>query len=176
MEATGSDSLAYFALRRDKPYFFTRDRTAFLAYRAAAASRSSPATPSATRPPLRRSRISRPTVAAWPGVRRRRCRSEMHGHWEAVGLQTIYIGDEAVVHPATFSLEGRAVRKVRQSVTRLDRLGYSVESSAPISWARERRDDRQGVSVARGQPERGFTVAPDDIRASTRGTRCRARA
>ena len=39
--------------------------------------------------------------------------------WHAIGLRTIYIGDEAVVQPARFSLEGRPIRKVRQSVTRL---------------------------------------------------------
>ena len=48
---------------------------------------------------------------------------EMRALWERVGLKTLYVGDEAVVHPATFSLEGRAVRKLRQSVNRLGRLG-----------------------------------------------------
>ena len=34
VERHGRDSLAYFALRRDKSYFFDEERTAFLAYRA----------------------------------------------------------------------------------------------------------------------------------------------
>ena len=34
VERHGRDSLAYFALRRDKSYFFNEERTAFLAYRA----------------------------------------------------------------------------------------------------------------------------------------------
>ena len=33
----------------------------------------------------------------------------------------MYIGDEAIVDPRTFSLEGRAIRKVRQSTHRLER-------------------------------------------------------
>ena len=48
--------------------------------------------------------------------------------WRDVGLRAHYTGDEAVVDPAAFSLEGRAIRKVRQSVTRLEREGYSAEA------------------------------------------------
>ena len=39
--------------------------------------------------------------------------------WEQLGLRSLYLGDEAVVETGSFSLEGRAIRKVRQSVTRL---------------------------------------------------------
>ena len=48
--------------------------------------------------------------------------------WRDAGLRAHYTGDEAVVDPAAFSLEGRAIRKVRQSVTRLEREGYSAEA------------------------------------------------
>src|ERR671933_962378 len=41
-------------------------------------------------------------------------------------LRTLHIGNEAVVDPRTFSLEGRAIRKVRQSVARIARRGWSV--------------------------------------------------
>ena len=44
------------------------------------------------------------------------------------GLRAMYIGDEAIVETATFSLEGRAIRKVRQSVSRLEAAGYSIEA------------------------------------------------
>lgn len=44
-----------------------------------------------------------------------------------LGLRAVCVGKEAVVDPSSFSLEGRAVRKVRQSVTRLGRLGWSTE-------------------------------------------------
>ncbi len=43
------------------------------------------------------------------------------------GFRTMHVGDEAVVDPRAFTLEGRAVRKVRQSVTRVGRLGWAVE-------------------------------------------------
>jgi lysyl-tRNA synthetase class 2 len=44
-----------------------------------------------------------------------------------LGMRAICIGEEATVAPARFSLEGRAIRKVRQSVNRAERRGWSVE-------------------------------------------------
>jgi lysylphosphatidylglycerol synthetase-like protein (DUF2156 family) len=43
------------------------------------------------------------------------------------GLRALQIGAEAVVDPRAFSLEGRRVRKVRQSVARVARQGWRVE-------------------------------------------------
>ena len=45
-------------------------------------------------------------------------------------LRAIYHGDEAVLDVAAFSLEGRSIRKVRQSVQRLEREGYTVQIAA----------------------------------------------
>jgi lysyl-tRNA synthetase, class II len=39
--------------------------------------------------------------------------------WEQPQLRARYIGDEAIVDTSSFSLEGRAIQKVRQSVSRL---------------------------------------------------------
>lgn len=47
--------------------------------------------------------------------------------YRRLGLRAAQVGSEAVVDPRAFTLEGRAVRKVRQSVTRLGRLGWSAE-------------------------------------------------
>ena len=41
-------------------------------------------------------------------------------------MRTMCIGEEAIVDPRGFSLEGRAIRKVRQSVTRVQRHGWQV--------------------------------------------------
>ena len=41
------------------------------------------------------------------------------------GLHALYHGDEAVIETAAFSLEGRPIRKVRQSVHRLAAAGYT---------------------------------------------------
>jgi lysylphosphatidylglycerol synthetase-like protein (DUF2156 family) len=45
-------------------------------------------------------------------------------------MKGLYLGDEAVVATASFSLEGRAIRKVRQSDTRLRKLCYRAELRA----------------------------------------------
>src|SRR5207253_2138327 len=45
--------------------------------------------------------------------------------YRAHGLHALYHGDEAIVDTAAFSLDGRAIRKVRQSVHRLTRAGYN---------------------------------------------------
>src|SRR6202011_1187414 len=43
--------------------------------------------------------------------------------YEELGLRTMYLGDEAIVELDRFSLEGRPIRKVRQSVHRLAKAG-----------------------------------------------------
>src|SRR5207244_7855974 len=52
------------------------------------------------------------------------------------GLHSLYHGDEAVVEVERFSLEGRAIRKVRQSVHRLEREGFRAQALHPRSEER----------------------------------------
>jgi len=52
--------------------------------------------------------------------------------YRELGLLTMCIGEEAVVDPAGFSLEGRAIRKVRQSVTRAERQGWTLDVVAGL--------------------------------------------
>jgi lysyl-tRNA synthetase class 2 len=42
-------------------------------------------------------------------------------------MRSMYIGDEAVVRPATFTTAGRSMKKVRQAVGRVERAGYTSE-------------------------------------------------
>jgi lysyl-tRNA synthetase class 2 len=46
---------------------------------------------------------------------------------QSLGLRVLKIGEEAVVDPRRFSLEGRPIRKVRQSIARVDRRGWRVQ-------------------------------------------------
>jgi lysyl-tRNA synthetase class 2 len=48
--------------------------------------------------------------------------------YRRVGLRAIQVGEEAVVDPAGFTLEGRAVRKLRQSVHRVRGRGWSISA------------------------------------------------
>src|SRR5207247_10907796 len=87
------------------------------------------------------------------------------------GLRSIYLGDEAVVCPAECSLEGRAIRKVRQSVHRIARAGYRVRFVRPGEVTPELRAELERVSREwRGRwPERGFTMAMDALFAHEEG-------
>ena len=170
VEAAGSDSLAYFALRRDKQYFFATDHTALLAYRAVAGIALVSGDPVGNEdavPELLEEFSAHCRRQAWRraaiGVG-----EEIRALWERIGLKTLYVGDEAVVRPATFSLEGRAVRKVRQSVNRLGRLGYGVDIVRADGLDATTRADVVRVSEIwrGGQPERGFSMALDDVRST----------
>jgi lysyl-tRNA synthetase class 2 len=173
VERHGRDSLAYFALRRDKSYFFNEERTAFLAYRAiggvALVSGDPVGDPSAA-PGLLSDFARHCHAHAWRVAALGVARSHL-ADWHAIGLRTIYIGDEAVVHPCRFSLEGRPIRKVRQSVTRLRRGGHVARVVRARELTLEQRHDIERVSRTwlRGQPERGFTMALDDMHARDHG-------
>jgi lysyl-tRNA synthetase class 2 len=173
VERHGRDSLAYFALRRDKSYFFNEERTAFLAYRAVggvALVSGDPVGDAAAAPALLADFARHCHAHAWRvavlGVA-----PEHLADWHAIGLRTIYVGDEAVVHPARFSLEGRPIRKVRQSVTRLKKAGHSarVVRARELTLEQRREIERVSRSWLRGQPERGFSMALDDMHAPDHG-------
>jgi lysyl-tRNA synthetase class 2 len=82
-------------------------------------------------------------------------------------MRAIAMGDEAVLLPAEFSLEGRAIRKIRQSVTRLKKAGYEFRI-VPADGVGELRDEIESVSEEwRGEnADRGFSMAMDDLYAS----------
>jgi lysyl-tRNA synthetase class 2 len=173
VERHGSDSLAYFALRRDKSYFFNEQRTAFLAYRAVggvALVSGDPVGHPAAVPGLLADFARHCHANAWRVAALGVARAHL-ADWHAIGLRTIYVGDEAVVHPARFSLDGRPIRKVRQSVTRLRKAGHTARVMRARELTVEQRRDVERVSRSwlRGQPERGFSMALDDMHARDHG-------
>ena len=173
VERHGSDSLAYFALRRDKSYFFNEERTAFLAYRAVggvALVSGDPVGAPAAVPGLLADFARHSHAHAWRVAALGVARAHL-ADWHAIGLRTIYVGDEAVVHPARFSLDGRPIRKVRQSVTRLHKAGHTARVLRARELTVEQRRDVERVSRTwlRGQPERGFSMALDDMHARDHG-------
>jgi lysyl-tRNA synthetase class 2 len=166
VQAHGDDSLAFFSLRRDKNYFFSPTRHSFLAYKVIAGTALVSGGPIGKREEFcdllaefRRVCHSRGWRLALLGVD-----ADLLPDVRSVGLRPIKIGDEAVVRPAAFSLEGRAVRKIRQSVARLERAGYSVDVVAAADIDQDLRAGLERVSaVWRGaNVERGFSMAMDD--------------
>ena len=129
---------------------FRRAAARFSRTGSSAALRSSPETRSATRPSVA---SSWPSSFAWPAPRAGAWRSPARrarrfGDYAALGFKSFYLGDEAVIRPSEFTLDGRAIRKVRQSVSRLEKSGFTVRV---LSVARRRRcaAQRARVSVAR---------------------------
>jgi lysyl-tRNA synthetase class 2 len=77
------------------------------------------------------------------------------------GLTALELGDEGVVHVAEFSLQGRAMRNVRQMVTRVCRGGYvaEVRRVGDVPPEEVARLVRQADSWRGNPTERGFSMA-----------------
>jgi lysyl-tRNA synthetase, class II len=167
VRAHGTDTLSFFKLRADKHYFFNADRRAFVGYRienGVLLLSGDPVGPVQAFPglldELRAFTETRGLKLGAVGASER-----MRPLYEQLGLRTIYLGDEAIVELDRFSLQGRPIRKVRQSVTRLSKAGYAAElhelrnlepaTIAEIEDVLER--GRQGA------PERGFSMAMDSL-------------
>jgi lysyl-tRNA synthetase, class II len=165
--AWGVDTLAPFVLRGDKSYFFDNDDSAFVAYKVVGGVAIVSGDPIG--PPERFEAL---VGSFLQFARTRDWRVAILGASESAldvyrshGLHALYHGDEAVVDTATFSLEGRPIRKVRQSVHRLERAGYTATALSPREIdASLRRELEELARAWRGtQPERGFVMALDRL-------------
>jgi lysyl-tRNA synthetase class 2 len=167
VETYGRDSLSFFALRHDKSLFFSPTRRAFLAYRVVAGAALVSGDPvgdeaefDALLAEFRRVTRARGWRLAIVGAS-----EESLVHYATLGMRALPMGDEAVLRPDSFSLEGRAIRKVRQSVSRLTKAGYGFRVVAADGVDQELRSQLDEVSAAwRGnQAERGFSMSIDDL-------------
>jgi lysyl-tRNA synthetase class 2 len=167
VHAWGADTLAPFVLRADKSYFFDEDEVAFLAYRVVggvAVVSGDPIGPA--------DRLDALVGRFVAHARERDWRIAILGASERFlplyrvhGLNALYHGDEAVVDAQSFSLEGRAIRKVRQSVHRLEQGGFTARVLRPSEVDDDLREQLQAVADSwRGdKPERGFAMALDAL-------------
>lgn len=157
------DSLGYFALRRDKSVIFSATGKSAIAYRVVSGVMLASGDP-----------LGDPE--AWPGAIERYLQEcDRHAWTPAVvgcsqqggevlarhGLDALELGDEAVLVTSEFSLEGRAMRNVRQMITRVERNGYSARARRLRDIpAAERSLIRAEASSWRGaETERGFSMA-----------------
>ena len=167
VDAYGYDSLSFFALRRDKSYFFSPSRGSFLAYRVVAGTALISGDPVGDESEFDALLAEFRRVARTHGWRLAVISaSQTHlERYRKLGMRAIAIGEEAVLYPATFSLEGRAIRKVRQSVTRLTKAGYRLRVVPAEDAGDALRSSLDDVSAQwRGnQAERGFSMAIDDL-------------
>jgi lysyl-tRNA synthetase class 2 len=167
VQAHGSDSLAYFALRRDKSYFFSPSGRSFLAYRVIGG------TALIAGDPIGADDERHSLVAEFRRVAHTKgwrvaiagASNEALADYDGLGFKSLYLGDEAVIRPSEFSLDGRAIRKVRQSVSRLQKSGYEVRVLSTADADDALKAELRAVSEEwRGNwPERGFTMAMDAL-------------
>jgi lysyl-tRNA synthetase, class II len=167
VHAWGADTLAPFVLRADKAYFFSSDQAAFIAYRVVGGVAIVSGDPIG---PTDQADALVGSFVAW--ARERDWRVAILGaseRWLPLyarhGLHSLYHGDEAIVDTAAFSLEGRAIRKVRQSTHRLTDAGYRAEVLRPSVIGPALRSELEEVAREwRGNaPERGFVMALDAL-------------
>jgi lysyl-tRNA synthetase class 2 len=163
--AWGADTLAPFALRADKSYFFSDGGRAFLAYRVVggvAIVAGDPIGASEAREGLVRGFLEFAHGRGWR-VAVLGASSRCLPLYRALRLRALYHGDEAVVETATFTLDGRPIRKVRQSVQRLRRAGFTAQVLRPDEIDAALRGELEGIARQwRGRaPERGFVMAFD---------------
>jgi len=169
----GADTLAYFKLRRDQHYLFSPDRKAFLGYRVEAGVllvSGDPVGPDEAIPELLRELSgfaeARGLHIAALGVGERALPL-----WGELGLHSLYLGDEAVVETGSFSLDGRPIRKVRQSVTRLEKQGYRASLHELGDLSQHDLAELEDVSRSwrGGTNERGFAMSLDALRCDDHG-------
>jgi lysyl-tRNA synthetase class 2 len=167
VDAYGRDSLVFFTLRRDKTYLFSPSRRAFLAYRVVNGVALVSGDPvgeesefDALLAELRRLARARGWRIAVLGAG-----VGQLARYRMLGMRAIKLGDEAVVHPPEFSLEGRPIRKVRQSVSRLTKAGFRLRMVpvADIDPSLRSRLDAVSAEWRGNQPERGFSMAMDEL-------------
>ncbi|MEV6685650.1 bifunctional lysylphosphatidylglycerol synthetase/lysine--tRNA ligase LysX [Streptomyces sp. NPDC051130] len=162
-----SDSLGYFATRRDKAVVFAPNGKAAVTYRVEAG------VCLASGDPVGDPAAWTPAINAWLAVARR------YGWQPAVmgasedgatayarsGLGALQLGDEAILHVAQFDLDGRDMRVTRQAVNRVRRTGattlirrHSALSEEEMHTIVERADTWRDTET-----ERGFSMALDRL-------------
>jgi lysylphosphatidylglycerol synthetase-like protein (DUF2156 family) len=137
----GNDSLGYFALRDDKAVVFSPSLKSAVAYRVLGGVSLAAGDPLGDVEACPgRSMPEQARTYAWiPGGLGASERAA--DVYRRFGLDALELGDEAVINVADFSLDGRPMRAVRQSVGRLQRKVCTWPSTGPRtcpqgSWRR----------------------------------------
>ncbi|MHB8894667.1 MAG: bifunctional lysylphosphatidylglycerol flippase/synthetase MprF [Candidatus Geothermincolia bacterium] len=161
VENFGTDSLSYFNTRNDKNKFFYGD-SAFLAYKVVgdvAVISGDPVGPIAEIPEIidafRAYCLDRGWRFTFLGAS-----GTLMSLYEDAGLRAFSLGDETIVSVESFTLEGRDVRKLRQSVNKLSKAGYRMEFMFTASIPAHMKHDLVRISTdwRGGKQETGFSM------------------
>ena len=162
VHAYGSDTLAYFALRDDKSLFFASDGQAMIAYtylQGYALASGDPIGAEESIPLVVDEFDDFCHDRGWK-VAYLAVREADVPLYEARGMRSMYLGDEAIIRCDRIDIHGPGMKKVRGAVSRVDRdhtfqILRETEVPAPVI------DELNAISEHwRGkEPERGFTMA-----------------
>jgi lysyl-tRNA synthetase class 2 len=161
VHAYGFDTLAYFALRDDKSYFFSRDGQVVIAYTFVSGYALVAADPIGAPEAVPRAVdeflafcAERAWHTAFLAVR-----EDDAPMYRTRGLRSVYLGDEAIIRCDTFTLDGGRMKAVRTATRRVERhhrfrLMRETDASPELcAQLNEIRDRWRGKA-----PERGFTM------------------
>jgi len=156
----GDDTLDYFALRRDKNYFFSSGGSliAYLYVRGTAMVAADPIGPPGDEGPALDEFLGFCAGRGWRVAffAVREADAELY---RARGMHAIYLGDEAILRCDEFSLDGAEMKAVRAAVKHAEK-GHSFELIAETEASPELITELNEISEEwrKGAPERGFTM------------------
>ena len=165
VQTYGWDTLAAFALRDDKSFFFGSDGRAMIAYTylgGYALAAGDPIGDEASLPAVVDEFLAMCAQRAWtPAFLAAREEDTAEGGLLASrGFRSFYLGDEAIIDCPSFTLEGRERKSVRAAVRRVERT-YRFQMIAESAASPKLVAALNAISEKwRGKdPERGFTMS-----------------
>jgi lysyl-tRNA synthetase class 2 len=167
VDRADADTLAPFVLRRDKFLLFAPNRRAVVAFRhvrgVGLASGDPVGDPAAFPDAVREFQEVCARLGRRPAVIG--VRFDRIPVYEALGWHTLYIGDEAVLDVASFTLDGRRMRNVRQAVGRTRHRDMTTEllREGDVDAALAEQLGAVATAARAGRPEFGFTMALGDL-------------
>lgn len=159
----GRTAQDYFKHWPDKSYFFSSSRRSFLGYRVAgsyALVLGDPVGPEDDQGQTIREFVAFCQKCGWR-VGFHQVGAGCLRIYEALGFRTLKVGDDAVVDVSTFSLSGSAMKEFRNTVNRLERMGFRVERidpPLPDSLLADLKRISDGWLEIPGHRERQFTL------------------
>ncbi|HET6818908.1 MAG TPA: phosphatidylglycerol lysyltransferase domain-containing protein [Mycobacteriales bacterium] len=166
VDGTSGDTLAPFVLRTDKTYVFSPDRRAAVAYRVklgTAIASGDPVGEPSSYPAAVEAFVAHADAQGW--------RVAVLGAgprslplWRRQGLWAVSIGRDVRIDVASFSLEGRRFRNLRQAVQRSRNAGVTTD----VVGERDLDDDVRAellkvmAAAGKGTQTRGFAMILDE--------------
>ena len=160
----GGDTLAPFALRSDKQWFFTgQSLIAYHVVRGIAVVSGDPVGPPGEAGTALDDFLGYARSRGWH-VAILGASGQLLPAYIERGLRPLYHGDEAVIDTAAFSLQGRPMRAVRQAVHRLERDRYRAEIVMAGDLPEQLRTELAEIDQAwlHGGVRKGFTMELDN--------------